>query len=239
VGGEFQVNSYTTAAQYAPDVAMGSLSDFVVVWESYYQDGSSHGVFGQRFNSAGIPEGVEFQVNSYTTSAQRGPVVAADGSGNFVVAWDSSGQDGSYHGVFGQRFSLSGSPLGNEFQVNTYTAETQYAPSIAMGGSGLFLVTWASIGGQDGSFSGVFGQQFNTAGAPMGSEFQVNSYSMHSQKRPQVAPDGLGRFVVVWDSYSQDGSNVGVFGRRSLGIFSDGFDLGDACAWSLAQGGGC
>ena len=53
--------------------------------------------------SQGNPLGPEFRVNTYTTNEQRLPSVAADGSGNFVVAWTSR-QDGSGYGVFGQRF---------------------------------------------------------------------------------------------------------------------------------------
>jgi len=50
--------------------------------------------------------GTEFQVNTYTTSHQlsSGPgahQVAADASGNFVVVWNSNGQDGSLDGIFG------------------------------------------------------------------------------------------------------------------------------------------
>jgi hypothetical protein len=50
------------------------------------------------------PAGAEFQVNSYTTDVQRFPAVTSDGSGNFVVVWQSAFQDGSSYGVYGQRF---------------------------------------------------------------------------------------------------------------------------------------
>ena len=103
-GSEFQVNSYTTDYQRSPSVALDANGNFVVAWQSYGQDGSSYGVFGQRFNATGVPQGSEFQVNSYTTSAQRGPCVASAANGNFVVVWDSNGQDGSDFVVFGQRY---------------------------------------------------------------------------------------------------------------------------------------
>ena len=64
----------------------------------------------------GDPLGPEFRVNTYTTEYQGIPSVAADSSGNFVVVWTStSPQDGSYQGIFGQRFASSGAPLGPEF----------------------------------------------------------------------------------------------------------------------------
>jgi hypothetical protein len=52
----------------------------------------------------GEPLGPEFRVNTYK-NAQRFPAVASDSSGNFVVLWQSYGQDGSGYGVFGQRYS--------------------------------------------------------------------------------------------------------------------------------------
>ena len=61
-------------------------------------------------------------MNTYTTAMQNTPAVAVDGSGDFVVVWQSYGQDGkSHYSVFGQRFNAAGTPASGEFQVNTYT----------------------------------------------------------------------------------------------------------------------
>src|SRR5207244_229479 len=108
-GAEFHVNSYTTNEQSYPAVAADSAGDFVVVWSSYGQDGYERGVFGQRFTSTGASAGTEFQVNSYTTSAQMSPAVAADAAGDFVVVWQSFYQDIDFSfSVFGQRYTSSG-----------------------------------------------------------------------------------------------------------------------------------
>ena len=64
----------------------------------------------------GNPVGPEFRVNTYTTSAQGRPAVAADPTGNFVVVWDGQGQGDSNLGVFGQRFASSGVPLGPDWE---------------------------------------------------------------------------------------------------------------------------
>jgi large repetitive protein len=81
-GPEFQVNTYTTSHQNDPVVAENESGSFVVVWSSNSQDGDGQGIFGQRFDSAGSPQGSEFQVNSYTTSNQTYPAVAVDDSGS-------------------------------------------------------------------------------------------------------------------------------------------------------------
>jgi hypothetical protein len=49
---------------------------------------------------------------------------------------------------------------------------------------------------------------------PLGSEFQVNTYTTDNQRLAAIASDPLGNFVVVWASDDQDGDGTGVFGRR-------------------------
>jgi len=46
LGGEFQVNTYTTGIQRPSAVASDAAGNFVVVWVSPGQDGDLHGVFG-------------------------------------------------------------------------------------------------------------------------------------------------------------------------------------------------
>jgi len=105
LGPQFRVNAYTTDSQSVPAVASDAAGNFVVVWQSLYQDGSSYGVFGQRYDNTGAPLGPEFRVNTFTTNFQGAPAVASDAAGNFVVVWNSLNQDGSSYGVFGQRYS--------------------------------------------------------------------------------------------------------------------------------------
>jgi hypothetical protein len=105
LGPEFRVNTYTTNNQFPPAVATDSTGNFVIVWGSDLQDGSVIGVFGQRYDNAGVPMGPEFQINTFTTAAQALPAVAADSTGAFVVIWESDIQDGSGYGIFGQRYA--------------------------------------------------------------------------------------------------------------------------------------
>jgi hypothetical protein len=48
--------------------------------------------------------GVEVRINTYTVGAQQMPVVASDPDGDLVVTWFSGGQDGSYNGIYAQRY---------------------------------------------------------------------------------------------------------------------------------------
>jgi len=215
LGPEFRVNTYTTDNQYTPSVAADSAGNFVVAWTNSGGYGGLADVFGQRFASDGTPLGPEFRINTFTTNVQNRTAIAADAAGNFVVVWNSAGQDGSSLGVFGQRFASSGVPLGPEFRVNTYTTDLQYAPSVAADSAGNFVVAWTSSGGYGGIPGDTFGQRYASDGTPLGPEFPVNTFTTSAQNRPAVAADpAAGNFVVTWDSYGQDGSGTGVFGQR-------------------------
>jgi len=48
IGDEFQVNTYMVGDQKRPSVAMTENRKFVMAWQSYGQDGSNYGIFGQR-----------------------------------------------------------------------------------------------------------------------------------------------------------------------------------------------
>ena len=209
--GEQVVNAYTTDSQRYPSMAMDADGDFVVVWNSSAQDGDGKGVYGQRYNAAGVAQGSEFPVNTYTTGHQTFASVAMDSDGDFVVVWESYGQDGSSSGIYGQRYNAAGVAQGSEFPVNTYTTSRQDDPSVAMDADGDFVVVWQSSG-QDGG--GIYGQRYNAAGVAQGSEFPVNTYTTGSQSSPSVAMDADGDFVVVWESYGQDGDGYGIYGQR-------------------------
>ncbi|MDH3597972.1 MAG: hypothetical protein OEM93_24310 [Rhodospirillales bacterium] len=99
-GGVFQVNQETASHQTYPSVAVDADGDFVVAWGSNGQDGSGYGIYARRYDAAGVAQGPEFQVNTFVTGSQSRPAVAMDAEGDFVVAWQSNGQDGDSWGVY-------------------------------------------------------------------------------------------------------------------------------------------
>ena len=213
-GSEFQVNTYTTGSQGRPAVAIDSSDDFVVTWVSDGQDGSGLGIFARRFSSLGVAQGGEFQVNTFTTNNQNKPSVGMDSAGDFIITWDDATQDGSNYGIYARLYNSSGTAQeANEFRVNTYTTNVQATPSVAMNATGSFVIAWDSLG-QDGSETGVFAQRFNSSAIPVGTEFQVNTYTTLAQGDATVGIDPAGDFVIAWQSYGQDGSNYGIFAQR-------------------------
>ncbi len=203
VGDEFLVNAYTISDQKDPAVCCNPSGDFVVVWESRDQDGDQFGVFGQRFTSNGMKVGDEFMVNTYTDGDQEDEKICCSDDGSFVVAWESDDVDNDDDGIAQQRFDSLGEKIGSEMLVNTFTTNDQDTPDICCAGDGRFVIVWESEG-QDGDDEGVFGQRYNSDGAKVGGEFQVNTLTEYSQDDPAICCAEDGNFVVAWVDNTND-----------------------------------
>ena len=233
-GAQFQVNTYTTGTQYAVGLTSFPDGGFVLVWTSdgsSGSDASSSSIQRQAYDAAGVPQGGELQVNTYTTSVQGAPAIDSDAEGSFVVVWRSDGSDGSdtsFSSVQGRIFDASGVPLGPDFQVNTYSTGVQDRPRVAFGSSGDFVVVWQSAGsgGSDTSADSVQARAFDAAGVPLGDQFQVNEYTSGAQDRPAVAADPRG-FVVSWVSAGSSGSDQDQSSVQARVFAWDGTALSD------------
>lgn len=236
--GDLRVNDYTFGQQTRSKVAALPGGGFVVSWTSYGQDGSETGVFARRF-AGDLTPSPEFRVNAFTTSQQDDSDVAADGGGDFVVVWNSEAGPGDYD-IWARRYDPLGTPAGGEFRLNSYTTGNQWRPSVG-GRDGAFVASWsgpALPGG--GPPEDVFAVALGSGAGSVQPEWRVNTYTTGAQFRPTIAAADAERFVVAWKSDGQDGSAGGIYVQRHGDlIMQDGFEGGDATAWSfVADGGG-
>jgi hypothetical protein len=140
--------------------------------------------------------------------------------------------------LVGQRFSSSGSPLGDPFEINSGTSSVTL-PAIASDAAGNFVVAWETF-----STSRVMARPFAAAGQPVGDDFQVNTYTTtgpgYFYRVPTIASGGSGNFVVAWQTFGQDGDAHGVAGRRVANTVFGGdaaaFEDGTVCGWDAAVG---
>ncbi|MCZ8227089.1 MAG: lectin-like protein [Microcystis sp. LE19-84.1B] len=221
VKNEFQVNTYTTNNQGFNDnyhqSSTTALKDggFVIVWSSQGQDGSDWGIYGQRYDINSNKIGSEFQINTYTQNAQYNPSITALNSGGFVVVWASKLQDGSGNPIYGQRYDTNGNKVGSEFQISTYTQDTQWwepYPSVTTLNDGGFFVTWASESGDvDGN---IYGQRYGANGNKVGTNFPINTYTSGIQIQAAAITLNNGDLIVAWQSYPQNNGHWGLYGQR-------------------------
>ena len=211
-GQEFQINTYTHYNQNYPAIAGFKDGGFVVCWDSYLQDGSKVGVYGQVFNSDCSKRGTEFQVHTYTQHQQRFPATATLNDGGFVVCWVNEGPDGADANIHAQLFNADGSKRGDEFRVNTDTCGWQLYPTVVSLGSGGFVVCWQSHL-LDYTTHNIHAQIFTSQGNRQGTEFRINTDTGNKHGEPSAASLSDGGFVVCWGWWSQDNTEMGILAQ--------------------------
>lgn len=210
LGPEFLVNSVLPECQQAPQVAAAPDGTFTVVWQSEGQDGDGWGVFARRFAAGGAPLTAEVQVNSTTAGDQQAPRVVHDAAGNFVVAWESFGQDGDGWSAVGRRFGPSG-PLSSEVLVSTITAGDQRHPDVEVQPTGPVVFAWES---PDGEGSGIFLRRFAGDLTLPSSPVQAHAAVTGFQSFPSLGTDASGNVIVLWETASVELSGPAVRARR-------------------------
>ena len=156
-----------------------------------------------------LPVGPEFQVNTDTAGDQGYPAACIDDAGDATVAWESLGADGT-SAVRTRRFDDAGAPLGEEATLDTFTGGLAQAQAIACAPDRGYLVAWERRDGDDFDIAARRVGADGTASPPLA----INTTTTDRQREPATCSDAAGNFVVVWQSYDQDGDGYGIFARR-------------------------
>jgi hypothetical protein len=177
-------------------VSINEQGKFIVSWYNL----SDNNVYARLFESNGNSAGKDFNVNNSPDGQLGFPRVAMDKTGNFVVTWQKTSDDGSVFGVFARKYDEMGNAETQEFRVNSNTNNPyfQYDPAIAMNTNGNFVITWQNLNKNLKGEGGIFAQKFNNSGNKLGNEFLVKTYSGVEETRPSAAIDSSNNFVITW-----------------------------------------
>ena len=139
-GPEFRVNVSEVGKQFYPSVAMLANGGYAIAFHASDVDERNFEVMVREFNASGEGD-EETQINIYGDSLQKNVQVAAGPEG-FIAVWESYGQDGDGYGVYARSFDAVAGESITEFQVPASGERWQYAPTIAAGADGRFVVAW-------------------------------------------------------------------------------------------------
>jgi hypothetical protein len=177
LGAEFKVSALAAPysfGEHRPEIAVRADGQFIVTW-SWDPPGAPQRVVMRRFDAAGVPTTGDIWM-AFGSDFPRGFQAAITPSGDSIVAWTTMYNyyaDGEARASRAQRFDVTGSflpPFG--FLVNTFTADDEIHPQIAVDASGRIVMVWEqdpAFGGvgQDGDGAGIFGQRYDATGAPV------------------------------------------------------------------------
>jgi hypothetical protein len=198
---EFPVSQNLVGNQIKPAICTLANGNVLIAWVSdIARSAWTVDIFGRIFKPTGVAVTREFMINASTNQCVS-PAVAPLPGGGFTAAWgqqDSNPLNGL--NIWGRAFSANGTPTVEPFEINTYLPGDQYQPRLASCPSGV-LAVWTSLG-EDGDRDGVFGRFLAGGYAVSGPEFQVNTTTVSQQLEPDVAWNGVDRFLVVWTSFA-------------------------------------
>lgn len=208
-GDEVVLANYAGVEDAASATAADAAGNMILVWQSWEAPGddSDFGIYAKFIQSDGRwldvnENGLDddaMLVNTFTAGSQSRPAVASDAAGNFVVAWESVGQDGSGSGIYARRYDASRKDWADaaEFLVNATTAGDQTAPAVASDGRGGFTVVWQ---GPDAEGTGIYRRRYAAAGNALEGDVRVNVVTAYDQVAPAIGMNDAGEAVVTWVS---------------------------------------
>ena len=207
-----------------PDAAMNDNGDFVIVWMQDDIYHTSNIIMFRQYSKDGTSKADPCQVSTTDFFTIAHPSVLANGTGYFIVVWDGNPGPADQDNILARRFKFDGMTMSDEFMVNTIFTGTQQRPKVAMNNRGQFIIVWDSKIDPNINERDIFAQRYDSSGAPLGDEFQVNTYIEGDQQRPDVAMGQNRKFVMAWQSYGQDGSGYGIFGESGQMVGSADFN---------------
>jgi hypothetical protein len=207
IGKQFLMSTYSVSTRNTSEIASLSNGNFAICWQDYSQNDDE--IFGQLFSANAEKIGDEIHMNTYTKGYQGEPVIVSLSGGNFFICWESSEQDGSGAGIFGQLFSATGEKIGSEFRINNYTYGDQISPKIAILSDSTFVLCW--LNSEQEGYK-IFGQRFSINGEKIGTELQVNTVAHSGPSWPaEITQLSNSHFVICWCVREQN--TRGIFGQ--------------------------
>jgi len=208
-----QVNTYTDDAQHSPKVAINDDGSFLVVWLSEEEPEPGDGflrpvVRSQAFDADANPVGDEQLLSTLDLLVTIDKKIDLDvlPSGEYIVVWRSNQTHepgDSSVSIQGRRIGANGTPLADQFQVNsTMTSASERYPAVTSLSDGGFLVVWTE--------PQVHGRRFTADFTPAENDFQINTFITGRESRTVVDRNNDGRVLVVWrdDEEPGDGAEI-------------------------------
>jgi len=102
--------------------------------------------------------------------------------------------------------------IKNDFTINNPNTNLQYLTTARRLPNGNIFVLWEDIQEAE-PLSDIYAKIIDPQGNSVSTQFICNKYTANDQVFPSIDIFPNGNIIVAWESYLQDGSAVGVYGR--------------------------
>jgi len=189
--------------QYEPDLAVTPTGTVYVSWQRYYFDDQLQQWDYDVYVAVSLDGGASFGTNikvSDGESYQYKSTIGVGPSGNVYVAWTDSRADGAGD-IYLARSTNGGVTFSPNIRVNSYTADSQTYPELAIDGDEVVYVVWLDGRRQaDGSYD-VYMARSIDLGESFGNEIRVSDADVSTTAfdlYPVITAAGHGFVAVAW-----------------------------------------
>ena len=187
--------SGAAANQRISNVASDGAGGAIVAWED--SRGGTRDIYAQRMSFLGVAQWAINGVAVCTAANdQFEPQLIGDGSGGSVMTWYDARV--ASNDIYAQRLNGAGVPQWTANGVAVCNASgNQAIPRLATDGSGGAIIAWEDV--RSGDYD-IYAQRLDASGVPRWSfNGVVVSAVFGFASYPEIAADGTGGAVVVWD----------------------------------------
>ncbi|MGY4171597.1 FG-GAP-like repeat-containing protein [Bradyrhizobium sp. USDA 4529] len=192
IGATIALSNITNHADNIGNVAGLANGNFVASWT----DLTTQATMARVFSSSGSSVTGNIFVGSTEASPYAQSDVAGLSDGNFVVTWTESYNGGS--AVHAKMYSSDGAVLTGDI---TLSAGYAYEADVTAASDGTFFVTWWESVTSSGS-SSIYGELFDSSGAPIGSKSVINTTAGSSDFYPVPTMLSDGHIIDVFQTDS-------------------------------------
>ena len=185
------------ALQHVPEITSDGNGGAIIAWQDNRSGNAD--IYAQRVNGSGA---VQWAVDGVPVCAatrdQTFPQLTTDGGGGAVIVWQDL-RGGTNYVPYAQKLNAAGAAQWTVDGVLLSATGSAETPQIVGDGSGGAIVAWHQY--TSGEFD-VYAQHVTAGGVlEWGSSGVVVCALAGNQFRPQMAGDGAGGAVIVWEDY--------------------------------------
>ncbi len=194
-----------------PQIAADSNGNFIAVWIGAWKvsNGTRYGVHANRYTAGtgwGTASIVWVDVTKDYITADGDLKIATDPKGDAMAVWSVYDWSWNHTSVRGARYAAGTGWDADATNLSTEAVRMSYGPNVAMDNDGNAIAVWSQDSGTSIT-PGVMAVRY-AAGTGWGTTVRIESAAaaaIRSGGGTQIAFDGQGNALAVWNSYSLPG----------------------------------
>jgi hypothetical protein len=190
-----------TGAQdsFNPKVVLDASGNALAVWQQL--DGLRTSIWANRFTHTSSTWGVAQQIEENNDGDATSPQIAVNPSGNAIAVWEQRDSTG-LPSIWANGFTPS-IGWGRAVPIETGIGSAE-APQVAIDASSNVVAVWQQ---SDGIQMNIWANRFTTSGR-WASAVLIGTNDSGNAITPQVAFDGIGNAMAVWNQHNGIGSTI-------------------------------